>query len=138
MTADDIVNAARECVGTPFRHQGRLLGVGLDCAGLALHAVQCCGVNASDFSGYGRTPNQGLLEASLDAQPDLERVLDITARQPGDILLMRFKYEPQHIAIYAGETLIHAYANAGKCCEHIIDDSWASRIVRVYRVKGLV
>jgi len=79
-----------------------------------------------------------LLEASLDAQPDLERVLDITARQSGDILLMRFKYEPQHIAIYAGETLIHAYANAGKCCEHIIDDSWASRIVRVYRVKGLV
>ena len=40
--------------------------------------------------------------------------------------------------LYAGETLIHAYANAGKCCEHIIDDAWASRIVRVYRVKGLV
>jgi cell wall-associated NlpC family hydrolase len=79
-----------------------------------------------------------LLESSLDAQPDLERVMDVASRQPGDILLMRFKYEPQHIAICAGETMIHAYANVGKCCEHLIDGAWVSRIVRVYRVKGLV
>jgi hypothetical protein len=26
MTADDILAAARQCLGTPFRHQGRLIG----------------------------------------------------------------------------------------------------------------
>jgi cell wall-associated NlpC family hydrolase len=137
MTAEDIVFAARQCVGTPFRHQGRLIAFGLDCAGVAIHVAREIGAGVIDVSGYGRTPANGQLERSLDSQPCLERIF-LEDRQAGDLLLMRFASEPQHIAIYAGETLIHAYANAGKCCEHIIDDAWASRIVRVYRVKGLV
>ena len=28
MTADDIIAAARACLGTPFRHQGRVAEIG--------------------------------------------------------------------------------------------------------------
>ena len=137
MTADDIVTAARECVGTPFAHQGRLVAVGLDCAGVAIHAVRASGVAVLDVVGYGRTPNKGQLAAVLDAQPSLERVFNIAERTAGDILLMRFLGEPQHLGICTGTGIIHAYENAGGCREHDISGKWTARIVRVYRVKGL-
>jgi len=137
MTADDIVAAARACIGTPFAHQGRVLGVGMDCAGVAVHAVREAGFDVMDVPGYGRTPNKEHLAAALDGQPALERVFNISDREAGDILLMRFLGEPQHVGICTGGGLVHAYEAVGKCCEHDICAKWASRIVRVYRVRGL-
>ena len=136
MTADDIITAARQCLGTPFSHQGRLLGFGLDCAGVAIHVARQIGVGHLDVSGYGRTPANGQLERSLDAQPCLERV-DLSACAPGDLLLMRFSSDPQHLAICAGDSIIHAYETVGLCCEHRLSSMWASRIVRVYRFRGV-
>ena len=136
MTVDDILSAARQCLGTPFRHQGRLLGFGLDCAGVAIHVARQIGVGHLDVSGYSRTPSNGQLEQSLDAQPCLERI-PLTRPSPGDLLLMRFASDPQHIAICAGETIIHAYEAAGQCCEHRLSSLWQSRIVRVYRFRGI-
>ncbi len=138
MTAAAIIAAARSCLGTPFAHQGRVVGVGLDCAGLAVVAVRAAGVDVLDFSGYGRTPNKGHLAAAMDAQPMLERVASIADRAAGDILLMRFLGEPQHVGICTGDSIIHAYQAVDGCCEHRIDEKWAARIVRVYRVKGLL
>lgn len=132
IVTDDILAAARECVGTPFWHQGRQVGIGLDCAGVAVHVAQCIGINYFDVSGYGRIPAGGQLERALDEQPGLQRVF-INDKQPGDLLLMRFASDPQHLAIYAGETMIHAYEPVGVCCEHRLSSMWAARIVRVYR-----
>lgn len=137
MTADDILAAARQCLGTPFRHQGRLLGFGLDCAGVAVHVARQIGAGHLDVSGYGRIPANGELEQSLDAQPCLERVSRIDDRRPGDVLLMRFAGEPQHIAITAEATIIHAYESVGQCCEHRLSSVWAARIARVYRFRGI-
>ncbi len=136
MTADDILDAARQCLGTPFRHQGRLIAFGLDCAGVAIHVARQIGAGHLDVSGYGRTPANGQLEQSLDSQPCLERVF-LEDRRPGDLLLMRFASEPQHLAICAGETIIHAYEAAGLCCEHRLSSLWEARIVRVYRFRGM-
>ena len=136
MTANDILDAARQCLGTKFRHQGRLVAFGLDCAGVAIHVARQIGAGHLDVSGYGRTPANGQLEQSLDSQPCLERVF-LEDRRPGDLLLMRFASEPQHIAICAGETIIHAYEAAGLCCEHRLSSLWAARIVRVYRFRGI-
>ncbi|MER2626218.1 MAG: NlpC/P60 family protein [Accumulibacter sp.] len=137
MTADDILTAARQCLGTPFRHQGRLVAFGLDCAGVAIHVAREIGAGVIDVSGYGRTPAHGQLERSLDSQPCLERVF-LEDRQAGDLLLMRFASDPQHLAICAGATIIHAYEAAGKCCEHRLNDLWAARIVRVYRFRRVI
>lgn len=134
MTADDILSAARGCIGTPFKHQGRIPGLALDCAGLVVSVAKSIGADYIDRPGYSRNPSGGLLESALDDQPCLDRVQD---RQPGDVLLMRFSGEPQHLAIFTGENIIHSYLQAGKVCEHILDDVWSSRIVRVYRFKGL-
>ncbi|CAG0999271.1 hypothetical protein ARNL5_03951 [Anaerolineae bacterium] len=137
MTPDEIIAAARACVGTPFRHQGRVVGVALDCAGVAVHVAQTLGLSPLDPEGYGRTPAYGLLEETLDSEPFLERVADIADRQPGDLLLMRFAAEPQHLAILAGDTIIHAYEPPGLCCEHRFSERWAERVVHVYRFVGV-
>ena len=136
MTADEIIAAARACIGTPFLHQGRQPGVGLDCAGVAVHVAGALGCELIDQAGYGRQPAHGMLEAMLDAQPCLQGVTD-DAAQAGDVLLMRFKGEPQHLAILAGETMIHAWEAPGLCCEHAIDAKWRARVVRAYRFIGV-
>ena len=136
MTADDIIGAARQCLGTPFRHQGRLLGFGLDCAGVAVHVARQIGVGHLDVSGYSRTPAHGQLEQSLDAQPCLERIA-LADRSAGDLLLMRFSSDPNHIAICTGDGIVHAHEIVGQCCEHRLSSTWEARIVRVYRFRGV-
>jgi cell wall-associated NlpC family hydrolase len=136
MSADDILTAARACLGTPFRHQGRHPGKALDCAGLVVAVAAAIGAEHVDFLGYGRHPANGLLQAALDAQPCLLTVM-LADRQPGDILLMRFLGEPQHLAIDAGDNVIHSYQAVGQVCEHRLDAAWQSRIVAVYRFRGL-
>ena len=137
MTADEILAAARQCLGTPFRHQGRLVAFGLDCAGVVIHICRTLGLDAIDVEGYGRTPNAGQLQRTLDDQPILQRVPNVADRQPADLLLMRFATDPQHLAIFAGDTIIHAYGASGKCAEHVLSPVWASRIVAVYRFRGV-
>lgn len=136
MTQDEIVTAARSCLGTPFRHQGRLVGVALDCAGLVVHVARTVGVESTDLVGYGPGPLNGALEAHMNAQECLERVSK-SDMQSGDILLMRFTKEPQHLAICTGENMVHAYADVGRCVEHRIDNRWNSRIVMIYRFVGV-
>ena len=136
MRADDIIAAARACIGTPFRHQGRLPGVALDCAGLLIAVAQEVGAEYQDVPGYGPNPSGGMLEAALDAQPSLDKV-PVNARAPGDLLLMRFATEPQHLAVFTGENIIHAYSHVGQVCEHRLSSVWAARIVRGYRFRGI-
>lgn len=131
---DEIIIAARACLDTPFKHQGRLAGVGLDCAGLAVHAIQSVGLPVSDLKGYGRVPNDGALKRIMDMQPSLV-LIDSQEAEPGDILLIRVSNEPSHIAIMSDQaTIIHAYEQVGRTCEHRLDADWQSRLVAAYRV----
>lgn len=130
----DVVRIARGYVGTPFRHQGRLPGIALDCAGAALLAAVAAGYEAHDLCGYPRHPARGMLRRHLDEQPCLVPVM--RAPRTGDLLLMTFGREPQHVAICAGHTIIHAYEVAGKVCEHVFSDEWKRRVVSVYEFIG--
>jgi len=132
MIADEIVAAARELIGTPFVHQGRLPGVALDCAGTAIIVAQKIGFDVTDVIGYGRTPANGLLEKTVAGQPFLMpvKVSEIAA---GDILVMRFGKEPRHLDVCAGDTLIPSYAAVRMVCEHRLSDVWRTRITAAYR-----
>lgn len=134
MTPDEIITAARACVGTPFQHQGRIIGLALDCAGVIVHTAAQFGLQSVEPTGYGRSPCDGMLEAAADLQLYLQRVIDM---QAADVLMMRFTGEPQHVGIYTGDTIIHAYESAGKVVEHRMDDKWLRRVVRVYRFKDV-
>ena len=128
---NNAIEEARTWIGTPFHHQGRVKGVGVDCAGLIVGVARDLGIVNHTFTGYGREPNNGMLEKELGKY--LTQIKDI---EPGCILLFRFKLEPQHLAIYTDKnTIIHSYQSVGKCIEHILDDKWKRRIVSYWSYK---
>lgn len=142
MTRDDIVAAARSALGTPFKHQGRMAGKGLDCAGLLVHVVTALGLPVADRSGYARHPSSGELESALAEHVALGILVQVpvNAVQAGDFVLMRFETEREnrHLGVIGhGDMLIHAWAVVRKVCEHRIDDQWRRRIVAAWRIAGV-
>lgn len=131
---DEFIAAARECLGVPFRHQGRDPATGLDCAGLLCHAAEQVGLPYADVRGYGRTPAGGMLAETVAAQPCLRRVS--RAPRPGDVLLMKFRTDPQHLALCTDVGILHAYEGVGRVVEHRLDDRWSARIVAVFEFVG--
>lgn len=128
------VAAARRYLGVRWLHQGRNRQHGLDCAGLIVAAMDDLRKPVVDLPAYGREPWRDGLRRAVEATfgPPLAR-----EPQPGDVLLMRFATEPQHLAIvgdyvHGGLSLIHSYADVRKVVEHRLDDAWRARIVAVY------
>lgn len=137
---DKVLQAATECIGTPFIHQGRVIGRGLDCVGLLAHIFESLELPYADEKGYPRSPYDGKLESNLDSQQSLRRI-DRKDAQAGDVLVMRMKTSPQHIAIHAGEIsghtyIIHASSEHGFVVHHRLDNVWRTRIMRAYRITG--
>jgi cell wall-associated NlpC family hydrolase len=130
MSRAAIVAEARTWVDTPWKHQGRLKGVGVDCGGLIIGVGQALGL--LDFTvkpQYGRQPNwrelEAILREHLDSQP-------FAGVKPGDILAFAFIGEPQHLGICTGDGLIHSYAQARKVVEHRLDDVWLERLRSIW------
>lgn len=130
-TPSEFVQAARALVGTRFHAGGRCPGVGLDCIGVAVCAAIGCGIRHKDVRAYPLRPN-GQLPKELDGQ-----MIRVSTPELGDLLAMAFDKdeEPHHIAVYAGDTLIHAYAQARKCVEQPMSQYWRERTMRVYRFR---
>lgn len=134
------VEIARACVGTPFKHQGRIPGVALDCAGLLVHVAASLGHSVSDRADYARMPAGGQLEAAIadNVAAGILRPVALADLAPGDMVLMRFEREDaaRHLGMVAGDTLIHAYAVARQVVEHRIDATWRRRFVAAWRFEG--
>ena len=138
MTGADVVSAARACLDTPFRHQGRIAGTGpgagLDCAGLVVVVAEQLGIAYAAPTNYPRHPVNGELVRTLDAQASLQRV-DAGEMAAGDILVFRLGGQPRHLGIWTGDTLIHAFDECGKVVEHQMDATWRRMRVRTYRFR---
>jgi NlpC/P60 family putative phage cell wall peptidase len=139
MTRAEIVAEARSWLGTRFHHQGRLKGVGVDCAGLVVGVAEAMGMTVQDQSDYSRFPDGEMLEQVCDQQ--MTRV-PLSEIQPGDILLMRFEQDPQHLAIvgdyeFGGLSIIHSYIQARGVVETRLDDAWLGRVFAAYRLPGV-
>lgn len=123
MTGTDLIIAARELVGTPYRHQGRN-EFGVDCIGLLILALTRAGVLPADFerSNYGRLPGSELLDKTAIYCEPLHRP------EPGCMALIRWPGDraPGHAAFVTGRNLIHAHRHAGRVIEHRYGEPWQS------------
>ena len=127
----EVVDIARECLGTPFVHQGRICGKAMDCAGLPIHICKRKGLPFNDMQGYPRRPYKGMLEASLSEQPSFQKV-PLTDLQAGDLVLFKISTAPQHLGIFTGSTIIHAYQPSGRVVEQPFAP-WKNQLRHVYR-----
>lgn len=134
-SVNDIIAAARECLGTPFHHQGRLLGVGIDCVGLAMHPVTKFNLPVEDFATYSREPNPQMMASQLKA-----RVQEVFGTpQPGNILWLEVDGDPKHLAILTRDnTIVHAVASGPqKVIEHSFRAPWPSRVKGIFVYPGI-
>lgn len=139
--ASSVVSTAREYIGTPWHHAGRLKGVGIDCAGLLVCVSRDLGVPVEDDITY--TDADEYLRMLSHIRKYCRKIPDNQALKAGDILVFRSRQMYNHCGFYAGEnpygTLIHAY-NGGaikQVVEHALDKSWLDRVAGVYRYKGI-
>jgi len=130
---------ARTYLGTPFHHQGRLPGVGLDCVGVLICVAKELRLVAADFdvTGYQRQPDGVVLMRHLS-----EHLLPVeqTAMQPGDIVCVAFDKHPQHVGIvgdyrHGGLSIIHAASKHGAVVETRLMFTAAMRFVAAFRFK---
>jgi len=137
MNRADLVLTAYTFLGTPFHHQGRLPGVGLDCAGVVVCALKRLGYPVADQAGYGRIPSQGIFTSAIANHCDSIQQDQV---QPGDLMMFAFRAEPQHVAIISATNpimLIHAYQDVGRVVENGLDAIWQSRLRGCYRLRGI-
>ncbi len=143
VTGQDVVAEARRWLGTPWRHQARLRGVGVDCGGLVVGVGQALGLPVQDHPpGYARLPDGVSLRACVERQ-----CTRIPTLEAGAVLLMRWGDAPQHVAIVStlpeGFGMIHAWAGIRRVVEHGLTAEWQARIVQgdagplIYRLPGV-
>ncbi len=142
-TSDQILAAARSWIGTPFVHQGRLKGVGVDCVGLLVGVGRELGMVAPDFDvePYPRIPDGVTLlgRAGLHLTPAEPGA----PLQPGDIVVVRFRKYPQHFGIvgehvHGGLSIVHADALSDRCVETRLMFSPTMLHVATFKFPGAV
>lgn len=117
-TAAAAVPQARAWLGTPWRHQARLQGVGVDCVGLLIGVARALGVVPAGFdvTGYARQPDGHSLMRHLRGL--LTEVPHPADLRPGDFLCVAFDQHPQHVGVvgdylHGGPSIIHAINGRG-------------------------
>lgn len=134
-----IVAEARDWMDTPFHHQARCKGTGVDCVGLVIGVCKQLKLTDFDHYTYSRIPDGTMMKATCEANMTQIPFTDLV---PGDVILFRFGSHPQHLAIvgdhpHGGLSIIHAYAPNKKVVEMSLDHTWRDRIVACYRLPGV-
>lgn len=136
-----IVSEALEWVGTPYRHQGSLKGVGCDCLGLVRGVWRAV---------YGKEPEEpGPYAADWAEATGEDRLLAAAGRHcvskakdeavPGDLLLFRWRPDvpAKHAGVLAAEDrFIHAYQGHSVLVSALVPH-WRRRIAGVFAFPSL-
>lgn len=128
----------RGYVGTPFEHQARRPGHGIDCVGLVVCGLTELGYYIRDFRAYGGDSDPVLL---LSYVREFFDTVPIGQQQPDDVLMFWTvdPTKPQHVAVFSGTTIIHAFpgrARPGKVREEPVLASRMANLYGAFRFRG--
>lgn len=145
MNKEHAIDRMRELVDAkvPFLHQGKDFN-GIDCVHSLAYAYQYEGT----IPPYPMNPVNGELERELEkifgapliAVHPKDPLKDASQLQPLDILSMQYRGPIRHLAMVVPHRSIpdalsvaHADSMRGLVIEHILDQKWIRRIVKVWR-----
>jgi hypothetical protein len=143
-TRAEFVTTVRSYVGTPFHHQGRLPGVGMDCPATIICALweHLIWPRSKDVTGYPRNPDGHSLKAYCDEHLT---PIEQAAMRAADVVLVRWANgPPQHLGVlfdylHGGLAMVHADSlNRKSVCEQRVVFGRAMGFVAAYSVPGLV
>jgi len=127
---------AAKYIGTPYRHQGRVPSIGLDCAGVLICALRDAGQAVNDCRSYPQVPPRNLLQATIESNG----LQEVTRGQPqdGDVLLfwMRNKRLVIHCGICTnnGRDMIHV--ESSRKVEAVPMQLWTHQLAKVFRSRS--
>lgn len=133
----DIVTAARNLINTPYQHQGRTPGKGLDCSGVVVLTAILSGLTDKKWgkTNYPRNASDSLREGLEEYCLKMEKLT------PGTIALFKITAIPYHCGIVTDYNddlgLLHAYENVGRVREHALIPWWKDKIVQIYGFPGV-
>ncbi len=132
MSPDRVIAEARTWLNVPFRHQGRD-GHGIDCVGLPIVVCQSLGLldQRFDVANYGRLPSGELVTRLQAVCRPIEKAV------PGSLIVIAWSRLAAHVAICAGETMIHAYERIGRVIEHGYRGRWVRMTHSVWSLPGV-
>lgn len=133
LQSSDVIAAARRHIGTPWRHQGRMPGRGLDCVGLCIVVAAELGLADVDFTAYDRRTDWPQFLAQYRRHAVEMSRADAA---PGRMVIIPTE-GTAHVGILGDGTLIHAYARRRKVVEEAWSDDWKSRLVAVFAFPGV-
>ncbi len=142
ITSFDIVAEARSWIGTPYRHQASLKGVGCDCLGLVRGVWRALyGDEPERAPGYSPDWAEATLRETL-AEAAARHLVPVARdeMQPGDVLMFRWRagLPAKHAAILSEDALmIHAHDGAA-VTEVAFAPWWRRRLAYVFRFPGVI
>jgi len=137
MMRKKIIEKAREYLGTPFVHQGRLKGIGVDCIGLIVGVASELKLFEYDHAVYPRYSDGTLLMAHMrkvfvEISPD--------ERQPGDVVIYWVQphtKHPQHVGIVTDIGILHTYDIVKRVVETHTHQRWEDRVTHAFQWPGV-
>lgn len=133
-TRSQFIAQASTWLKTPYHHQGRVKGVGVDCIGLLVCVAEELGIDCSDVpTNYSRAPDAAELFRSLSASG---HVSPTDTPRPGDIAFFRIRGQPTHFGLLTDFGFIHADQTFG-VVEVPMDAKWAGRVIANYKINHL-
>jgi NlpC/P60 family putative phage cell wall peptidase len=142
LNRQDIVAETRSWIGTPYRHQASLKGVGCDCLGL-VRGVWRAVVGDEPEQAPPYAPDWAESTAAESLAEAAARHLtanSVSDFAPGDVLLFRWRANlpAKHAAIVtAPDTMVHAHDGAA-VAEVAIAPWWRRRLAYAFRFPGVV
>jgi len=134
ITRAQVVEVARTWLGTPFHHQGRVKGVGIDCVGLTIGIAQELGIVSDEViaslpTNYQARPDPVLMQRLL-----CEHMTPVWPPQIGDwIWIAEPHMQPTHVGLKISEvSMIHA--NGDPKVSLVVEDPLRKGHIR--RAKG--
>jgi NlpC/P60 family putative phage cell wall peptidase len=134
-----IIDEAKSWLGTPYKHQSRLKGIGCDCVGLvagvweAIHGKPL----PLQMPNYSPTWNDHRKDDPLvlETEKVLERVSQFEVA-PGDVVV--FRMHPQMAAKHCGilvspTQFIHAYSRSSVRLENF-NSFWKRKLVAGFKI----
>lgn len=141
ITRSLIVAETRGWIGTPYRHQASLKGVGCDCLGL-VRGVWRSVIGEEPERAPAYAPDwaeAGGIEALAEAAARHLIEIDRNAFAEGDVLLFRWRNNlpAKHAAIVtAADKIVHAHDGAA-VAEVALAPWWRRRIAYAFRFPGV-
>ena len=131
-----VVAAARQFLGTPYRHQASLAGVGCDCLGLLRGVWRVLyGSEPEAMPAYRADLRDPLNAGALREAAERLLVVETGALAAGQVVLFRLNRaaEPKHCGILIGpDRFIHAQERLG-VVEANLTDGWRGRVSGRFR-----